>query len=268
MRDKINNLALQMGIDSYVDKLYQIGIKKPYWYVSGNIFNSPLKKEIAGVEAKFIIEAGSEIDYHEFGTESNIISNLLLELKTDDVFYDIGANIGIYSCFSGNVLDDGQVVSFEPSPFPYRRLVNNLALNDIAGEPYQIAISDSDGKVEFGIDTTDQFSRTSSLSISKADSSHKVKEIPVRKLDTVIDEEGLKSPTVVKIDVEGAESRVLRGMKSIIGEVRVIYCEVHEDLLRDFGSNPHDLFKELEDSGYSIKTLENRNHSKFIKASI
>jgi len=48
--------------------------------------------------------------------ESELLSDLIDTLEPDDVFWDVGANIGVFSCFAAQKLIDGSVIAFEPFP--------------------------------------------------------------------------------------------------------------------------------------------------------
>jgi hypothetical protein len=62
-------------------------------------------------------------------------------------------------------------------------------------------------------------------------------------------------PTVVKIDVEGGELQVLKGMRTVLSEARpTVYCEVHPG--RIFGGSLDDVIKLLEDTGFSLKACD------------
>ncbi len=65
---------------------------------------------INGKDAKFHTSAASlEYDFRDdFDSERQIISNFITDLEEDDIVYDVGANVGLYSSFSGNILNDGK----------------------------------------------------------------------------------------------------------------------------------------------------------------
>ena len=66
--------------------------------------------------------------------------------KKNSVFYDVGANIGIYSIFAGYV-SDVKVYSFEPESNNFQILMENILANNLGGKiyPYPIGISNSSG---------------------------------------------------------------------------------------------------------------------------
>jgi len=64
----------------------------------------------------------------------------------------------------------------------------------------------------------------------------------------------------MKIDVEGAEYNVLRGLSDTIQRKRpIIYCEVHEELLQDQGYSTDQLIEYLHGFGYTDEKLYERN---------
>jgi predicted RNA methylase len=62
--------------------------------------------------------------------ERAILEDLLRSLEPDDVFYDIGANVGTYTCFAASKLVPNAVVAFEPEPKNATRLREDLDLSD------------------------------------------------------------------------------------------------------------------------------------------
>ncbi|TKX46006.1 FkbM family methyltransferase [Halorubrum sp. ARQ200] len=73
---------------------------------------------IDGVTAEFDAESknGGDIIRIMNKSEKFFLQDMLSELNETDVFYDIGANIGIFSCFAAQKLENGHLVSFEPYP--------------------------------------------------------------------------------------------------------------------------------------------------------
>jgi FkbM family methyltransferase len=121
---------------------------------------------------------------------------------------DIGAHTGIYSLFACALNSSCEVFAFEPFPPIYARLAENIRLNGFESRirSFQAAVSDADG--------------TGSLHIAPdvtmcalADSSGEL-EVPLVTLDGIIPMDGATG--LVKIDVEGHENRVLRGMARLL----------------------------------------------------
>lgn len=132
---------------------------------------------------------------------------LLHFLRENDLFLDIGANVGSYTVLAAGVRN-ALVWSFEPDPQAVRALKRNLELNglDKAVVVFEIALSDCDGYVTFtrGLDTVN---RVATLEDRETQQVHR------RRLDALI---GLNKPAMIKIDVEGHQEAVFRGAERLL----------------------------------------------------
>ena len=146
------------------------------------------------------------------------------------VVYDIGANIGLYSILSGRLVgDQGCVYSVEANPLCVYLLRTNLELNKISNSQIlPMAALDRAGSVDFTLNYGNLglgVTQRSSLYATKA--GH---EIGVTGWDmaTLIDQFDLRSPNLIKIDVEGAEGFVVEGLESVIkAQKPTLMIEVH-----------------------------------------
>ncbi|MEF2551978.1 FkbM family methyltransferase [Aurantimonas sp. A2-1-M11] len=135
---------------------------------------------------------------HEF-SEMGFILHFL---RPDDLFCDIGANIGSYTILASKVTS-AKTYSFEPDPVSAAHLATNVTLNGVNDlvQVHQIALGAESGHARFTIGQGPVNKITSDARIS-------TREVPVRSLDSVLDG---RCPTAMKIDVEGYEENVLRG---------------------------------------------------------
>jgi FkbM family methyltransferase len=142
-------------------------------------------------------------------------------VRPGDVVYDCGANLGLYDRYLVSTLKAGRVVAFEPAAENRRFLAANLALGGIADRVtvLPLALADEDGVAEFQVDDVQTSSGTLSKVTGGAPSEGRrnlrlaplTDQVLCRRLDTVVREERLPPPDVIKIDVEGAEALLLRG---------------------------------------------------------
>jgi FkbM family methyltransferase len=120
---------------------------------------------------------------------------------------DIGAHTGIYSLFACALNSSCEVFAFEPFPPIYARLVENIRRNGFESRirSFQAAVSDADGtgRLQIAPDVT-----MCALSDSGG------VEVPVVTLDQIIPIDG--GTGLVKMDVEGHENRVFRGMERVV----------------------------------------------------
>lgn len=83
--------------------------------------------------------------------KDDVLSSLLSDLHADDVFYDVGANVGIYSCLVGNIIGSNRVVAFEPHPGNAELLLNDVNLNELEPTIFNKALSDEEGEVSLAV---------------------------------------------------------------------------------------------------------------------
>ena len=164
-------------------------------------------------------------------------TNLVLTLGEGDVFVDIGANSGYFAVLAAlRVGARGRVFAFEPNPAVRLRLERHVQLNAIADRVTisELAISDEDRDdvrlfvscwpENDGIASLTPASETLALGGLRADTSITVR---VRRFDSWAQSVQLSRIDLMKIDVEGAESRVLAGMASTLTRLRParVMCE-------------------------------------------
>ena len=129
----------------------------------------------------------------------------LLHMTTpEDLFIDIGANVGSYTVLTC-AARGARGYCFEPIPSTYQRLLDNLSINNLQSRvaALNLGLSDHDDELRFtsGGDTVNHI-------LAENESSAGSIAVPVRTLDSVL---AAESPTMMKIDVEGYETKVLEG---------------------------------------------------------
>jgi FkbM family methyltransferase len=131
---------------------------------------------------------------------------------------DVGANIGFLTRhFSRLVGPSGKVFAFEPDPLNFRFLeFNTLACKNV--ERAQIAVSDNAKPALLHLNVT------SGAGNSLVSQTHSVESVPVScvSLDDFFENHGNPQVDLIKIDVEGAEVKVLQGMKQTISRLPVL----------------------------------------------
>ncbi|TKB98225.1 FkbM family methyltransferase [Pedobacter cryotolerans] len=203
----------------------------------GNI-NFYAKKQLTGITGN--IYCG----LHEF----NDMGFLLHFLRSEDTFFDIGANVGAYTLLASG-LCNSKTIAFEPIPTTYSILKANIDLNKLGNlvTTENKGISSKKDKLYFTVDED----TTNHILINVKDNQHTIL-VETDMLDIYY----LKNkPSLIKIDVEGFEREVLNGanltladltLKAIIIELngsgsRYGYDdqEIHDKLLSN-GFKPHD----------------------------
>ncbi|MEC3950542.1 FkbM family methyltransferase [Sphingobium sp. HWE2-09] len=138
-------------------------------------------------------------------------------LRADDLFVDIGANVGAYSVLAGAV-GMSRVIAVEPVPQTYAKLQRNLRLNGVGerAELLNIGLADQAGTLHFTTDRGGLNHVVDSGGIA----------VPVRTLDDVL---AGRSANMIKLDVEGFEVEVLRGGAACLAtpDLRAIVVELN-----------------------------------------
>ena len=183
--------------------------------------------------------------------EEQMIYDLCEELQPNDIFYDIGANIGVYSCLAGSITTEGQVVAFEPHPENIKSLTSNIDRNGINAAILETALSDESDTLVLAEEGSGAGHGEHQIT---EDSTKNGIRIDVRSLDAVRRGEGLPQPNVLKIDVEGAEYDVIKGGLQTLSanDCRLVYCEIHPEKVQTFGGSYDDVIDTLAESGFTV----------------
>jgi FkbM family methyltransferase len=142
-------------------------------------------------------------------------------LKNGDVVWDLGANAGIFTLVASRIVGQkGRVFAFEPQPRNVDALRRHLELNGFRNvDVWPCAVSDQVGEARF-----DDSGGSSQGFLS--DRGQIV--VPTVTLDSLMATGELLAPRVIKIDIEGAEHRALRGAERTIDACRpAVFLATH-----------------------------------------
>jgi FkbM family methyltransferase len=174
---------------------------------------------------KWIVGSGNH-GYWLGSYEAEKVKAFTRALQNKRVVYDIGANVGYYSMIASALLGTaGHVIAFEPDVRNICFFHRHLSLNDISNvEVVDAAVSDKSGTAVF----CQEFGR--SMGRLSDEGGVTVRTLA---LDDFIGESHAPVPDVLKIDVEGAEMRVLRGAERTLSELQpLIFLATHSAILQ------------------------------------
>ncbi|MBN1250743.1 MAG: FkbM family methyltransferase [Bacteroidales bacterium] len=164
-------------------------------------------------------------------------------LNKNDIFCDIGANIGIYTILASKI-KFAKTYSFEPIKETFFYLKNNVVLNEIENIVVlnNFALGYKSGQIKF---TTDLDSENHVLT----DNSNSFYEVKIEKLDNILNE----IPILMKLDVEGFEYYVLKGAENLLLDknLKAIIIEINGSSKR-YGIEEDLIQKLLTDKGFKI----------------
>lgn len=156
------------------------------------------------------------------------IASLLV--KKNDVVWDVGANVGLFTkCASYFAAAHGQVYSIEADTDALvllNRTISNCSSEDAPITLLSVAVSDHTGWEIFSISRRARASNSlAGYGSSSTGGILQNRVLPAVSLDRMLDK--FPPPNVLKIDVEGAEVKVLKGGEKVLSTVRpLIYCEI------------------------------------------
>lgn len=156
---------------------------------------------------------------------------------------DVGANVGSASLLLSDKIE--HAILFEPNPVAAARARHNLALNRLAFEVHEVALSDAAGEIQF--ECQGAADATARVIADGRHSDGPTILVPRTTFDEFLSQQGepARPVSLVKIDVEGHENQVLRGMRHFI-EVRRPRLVMFEYLQRTNLTETLRFFDELE----------------------
>lgn len=175
--------------------------------------------------------AGSQKDYLRIRSanesEPDTLDWIEEFVQPGDVFFDIGANVGIYSLYAAS--RGAKVYAFEPESQNFARLNQNIVANALPIHAYPIAFSDVSGLQQIYLHS---FMSGGALHNVGEPVDHEgkrftpkhVQGIACMTLDGIA---GLPSPQHIKLDVDGIETRILNGGRTVLKSVRSLLVELN-----------------------------------------
>jgi len=194
---------------------------------------SPVQRSLAGVLFEFDFGLDPHVKDLYFGIyEPATVIAMGRQLKNGDTFIDVGANIGYLSALgAGLVGRTGQVHSFEPVPRYYDRLRRMaLANREYTIFPNQCALSDTEATANIAVTNLPNIGwNTMVAGFMSREATQEIVEVQTCRLDTYLDAKGLERISLIKIDAEGSEFPVLRGLSGYLEKTKhrpPIICEI------------------------------------------
>ena len=156
------------------------------------------------------------------GTYERRIQKALREsLKPGDVFFDIGANVGFFTLLGAKLVEPaGSVHAFEPVPRNVETLRRNVRLNGWSHvHVHPVAVAATKGEQELLLTRDVGGASLTSAGIAIPDVANRLM-VPTVAIDDLVERGDIPPPSVVKVDVEGAELGVLQGMQRTMAKHR------------------------------------------------
>ena len=201
LKRKLQRLIFSPKI--YITYLLMKVSKKEKKAIVRLFWGKELKVNINDLDGFLLHSSGFLWEKEEYRLTKFFIKNL----KRDDVFYDIGANYGFYSALALEFIDTGEVHTFEPNPHIFKYLETNF--KNLPVFLNKKALGNQAKETDFFYT-----SRNSGGSTLIKEAVHKNLKYNKFKVEVIQMDNYLKThskPTIIKMDVEGAESLVIEG---------------------------------------------------------
>ena len=177
--------------------------------------------------------------------------NWLNAFEKQSVFFDIGANIGIYSLYSAIKIQN-KVFAFEPHSANYKNLLDSINLNKLTNcEAFCFAVSNRIALSYIGVKNMHEGVADNVVG-TKGNYYHGCVEMH---LDYLVGKKILPQPDYIKVDVDGFEDRVYKGAISTIQQCKSLLIEVDQ-------KHEHIIGK-ITDLGFSLVSKHKRNDEEF-----
>ncbi|MGB0760940.1 MAG: FkbM family methyltransferase [Rubripirellula sp.] len=177
---------------------------------------------------------------------------VLHALRNNDLFVDVGANVGTYTVLASAVVG-AEVIAFEPVPSTYVELQLNIALNGVGERvhAHNVGLADREGQL---VMTVDQGARNQIIANPAGFNGAELQDVPISTLDVKV---AGGRPTLLKIDVEGYETQVLDGGMSLLQDESTYGVIVENNLGSDTALTPGGVFhQKMLDFGFTDHTYD------------
>jgi FkbM family methyltransferase len=203
----------------------------------------------------------SERQTYYLGRFCELGTLLLLEslLKPGERFVDVGANIGMVTLEAAKLVGvHGRVDSFEPNPLCLAVLKKHCEVNQLVQvHIHEIALADTETQMTLSVPSSegaplhDGEGTLANLARQNGESVLRQFHVEVRTGDAILSSCDARPPSLIKIDVEGFEERVVKGLRVILKNAKpALFTEFVESHLVRADSSRKRLFEVLSESGY------------------
>lgn len=221
--------------------------------------------ELAG--CNFFVDSQGVASNMINGNHDSFFTNYLKKINLEGkIIFDIGAHIGFDTLFFAKAVGEkGKVFAFEPNIYNKERLDFIIKHNEHLSNrinTYGVAISNKKGNVDFIFtDRVDEGSSSGSFiddahtiwekGIYEREVGFKRTNVQTISLDEISDLGIVESPSLIKIDVEGAEFLVIEGAKKLLKSKHpILFIEIHSIF------NMLKVVEDLKELGYTIELLK------------
>lgn len=224
------------------------------------LFNRPVTVSFDGIPVWLAPRGGTAGDFWAgLRCEKHEVTFILSALQPGMIFFDVGANAGLFAISAAKKIGGKGIFAFEPCSSTYALLKENLQSNHLADvNVIQTALGDSIGegvlqinaRGKDGLNTLGKPIHSESQVVGRED-------VRITTVGAFMKEHKVPCVDVMKVDIEGAELMMFRGARDLLKreDAPLILYEGFGFLSRGFGYHPVEILWFLESCGYTLFLL-------------
>jgi len=215
-----------LGLRSHLKRLYwKLGVPRLLHRLSRR---DSITHKIGDRSVEFPIETYWQYQrFRWMHPEVRMFEEWAEELREGDVVWDVGAHLGWHAVVAASLRPGVTVEAFEPHPAVVSRLREVVDATELSIGVHECALGDRDDTAAFSADPTP----AARFPDAQPDTIESTIDVECARGDTLVNNSTVAPPDILKIDAEGADAAVLRGLRETIEthRPRRMYCEVHVD---------------------------------------
>ena len=207
----------------------------------------------------FLSKKGLALSISHYGTYEELESKIMEEkIEMGNIVVDVGANIGLHTLNMARIVGNtGQVFAFEPDPSNFEILKKNVKINNYKNIILeQKAVGDKHGRT-----TLYQSDHPGKHRIfPQTEQAKSQVQVELTNLDNYFDSDMIDKINFIKIDVEGLEFSVLKGMKNILKnskKIKILFEFMPENTM-EVGFTPIELLNYLTSNDFKLYCIDNK----------
>lgn len=219
------------------------------WQIRSRLIRKPVAYRFVS-ESKLLVYPGMT------GATGNVYAGLhefedmafvLHALRAEDLFIDVGANIGSYTVLAGSAVGSS-CIAVEPVPSTFNHLIENIDLNSLKAKvkSLNIGFGKENDMLRFSIGEDSKNHVMSSI-----ETCENYIDVEVKCLDNTLSD---KYPTIVKIDVEGWETNVIRGAEKLLSRQKPLAILIEFGEGKRYGFDEQELYQKISNFGFERAT--------------
>lgn len=225
-------LFKRFGFKKILDKLNEIIQKKIDYNKKNELFDKLKRKQSM---TRPILGSYIELNPNDYGIHRDLFLDGIREpvstgylmniINREDTVLEVGANIGYYALLESKLCK--KVYAVEPEERNMHNLKRNIKLNNVKNiETFELALGDRKGKAIMNINAKSNWH-----SFYPIEGTIGTKEVEMDTIDNFLKDK--EKPTFVRMDVEGFEVNILKGMKETLKSLNRLFIEVHTHIMTD-----------------------------------